>query len=36
MVRNNKKIGVSTRNDKIVTSNNKGIKKVHWKHHEEC
>jgi hypothetical protein len=34
MIRNNKKIGVPTRNDKIVT--NKGIKNVHWKHHEGC
>jgi hypothetical protein len=36
MVRNNKKIGVPTRNDKIVTSNNKRIKTVYGKHHEGC
>jgi len=27
-----KKIGMPTRNDKITTSNNKGVKKAHWKH----
>jgi hypothetical protein len=32
---NNKRIGMSTRNSEIATSNNGDIQKAHWKHLKE-